>query len=52
VAIGEHVGFDLDDLAGRSLDRKAAAIDRRREVLDYDAVASVAGERYLTGRSG
>ena len=37
VAVGEHVGGDVYGFADGPLDREAAAVDSRRDVLDDDA---------------
>jgi hypothetical protein len=37
VAVGEHVSFDDDRLAGRALDWKSPAINPRGDVLDDDS---------------
>jgi hypothetical protein len=37
VAVGEDVGPDLDGLADDALDRRAAAVDLRPDLLDDDA---------------
>ena len=43
--LGKNVSLDDDDFAGRALDRKLAAIDLRRHVLNDDAVAPLLGDQ-------
>ena len=45
VAVGEAVGLDADHVADDALDREAAAVDARRDVLDDDAHAAVGARR-------
>ena len=45
VSVGKAIGFDDDGFADRALDRKAATVDGRRDVLDDDPDAAIRGER-------
>jgi hypothetical protein len=48
VPIGERVGFDRHELAGRTLDSKPAPVYRGREAFDDDAVPPFGRQRDTT----
>jgi len=44
VTVGEAVGLDVDLVADDALDRKASAVDRRRDALDDGAAVAGRGD--------
>jgi hypothetical protein len=50
VAVGDHVGLNVEGLSGNSLDGISTAIHRRGHTFDPDPVTAVGQELFRRGR--